>query len=119
MWPLFINIVPFSLPCLPSFSPSLPSPGGKENPEAEDEYGTAQNSWVQRMITSLFSGDSLFNTREGRAGKVHNFMLGLNLNTNMPFSTFGDFMYQNSCASVEDEVDAVTGQMSNLVIQEF
>ncbi|CDQ77419.1 unnamed protein product [Oncorhynchus mykiss] len=35
-------------------------------------------------------------------------MLGLNLNTNMPFSTFGDFMYQNSCASVEDEVDAVT-----------
>ncbi|XP_023854155.1 cytosolic phospholipase A2-like [Salvelinus sp. IW2-2015] len=85
-----------------------PWKGGKENPEAEDEYGTAQNSWVQRMITSLFSGDSLFNTREGRAGKVHNFMLGLNLNTNMPFSTFGDFMYQNSCASFEDEVDAVT-----------
>uniref|UniRef100_A0A8C7PCI0 Phospholipase A2 n=1 Tax=Oncorhynchus mykiss TaxID=8022 RepID=A0A8C7PCI0_ONCMY len=80
---------------------------GSENPD--DEYHrTAQNSWVQRMITSLFSDSSLFNTREGRAGKVHNFMLGLNLNTNMPFSTFGDFMYQNSCASVEDEVDAVT-----------
>uniref|UniRef100_A0A8C7DRE6 Phospholipase A2 n=1 Tax=Oncorhynchus kisutch TaxID=8019 RepID=A0A8C7DRE6_ONCKI len=85
-----------------------PWKGGKENPGAEDEYGTAQNSWVQRMITSLFSGDSLLNTREGRAGKVHNFMLGLNLNTNMPFSTFGDVMYQNSCASFEDEVDAVT-----------
>uniref|UniRef100_A0A8C7PC44 Phospholipase A2 n=1 Tax=Oncorhynchus mykiss TaxID=8022 RepID=A0A8C7PC44_ONCMY len=80
---------------------------GGRNPD--DEYHrTAQNSWVQRMITSLFSDSSLFNTREGRAGKVHNFMLGLNLNTNMPFSTFGDFMYQNSCASVEDEVDAVT-----------
>jgi phospholipase A2 len=97
---------------------SLSFPGGSENPD--DEYHrTAQNSWVQRMITSLFSDSSLFNTREGRAGKVHNFMLGLNLNTNMPFSTFGDFMYQNSCASVEDEVDAVTGQMSNLAIQEF
>ncbi|XP_013979030.1 cytosolic phospholipase A2 [Salmo salar] len=84
-----------------------PRKGGSENPD--DEYHrTAQNSWVQRMITSLFSDSSLFNTREGRAGKVHNFMLGLNLNTNMPFSTFGDFMYQNSCASVEDEVDAVT-----------
>ncbi|XP_071202452.1 cytosolic phospholipase A2 isoform X1 [Salvelinus alpinus] len=84
-----------------------PRKGGSENPD--DEYQrTAQNSWVQRMITSLFSDSSLFNTREGRAGKVHNFMLGLNLNTNMPFSTFGDFMYQNSCASVEDEVDAVT-----------
>ncbi|XP_021460360.1 cytosolic phospholipase A2 isoform X1 [Oncorhynchus mykiss] len=84
-----------------------PRKAGSENPD--DEYHrTAQNSWVQRMITSLFSDSSLFNTREGRAGKVHNFMLGLNLNTNMPFSTFGDFMYQNSCASVEDEVDAVT-----------
>nr|XP_046156961.1 cytosolic phospholipase A2 [Oncorhynchus gorbuscha] len=84
-----------------------PRKGGSDNPD--DEYHrTAQNSWVQRMITSLFSDSSLFNTREGRAGKVHNFMLGLNLNTNMPFSTFGDFMYQNSCASVEDEVDAVT-----------
>ncbi|XP_041696454.1 cytosolic phospholipase A2 [Coregonus clupeaformis] len=84
-----------------------PQKGGSEN--KDDEYHrTAQNSWVQRMITSLFSDSSLFNTREGRAGKVHNFMLGLNLNTNMPFSTFGDFMYQNSCASVEDEVDAVT-----------
>ncbi|CAB1323867.1 unnamed protein product, partial [Coregonus sp. 'balchen'] len=82
-----------------------PQKGGSEN--KDDEYHrTAQNSWVQRMITSLFSDSSLFNTREGRAGKVHNFMLGLNLNTNMPFSTFGDFMYQNSCASVEDEVDA-------------
>ncbi|KAL1022834.1 hypothetical protein UPYG_G00032980 [Umbra pygmaea] len=86
-----------------------PRKGGSENSEAEDEYHrTAQKSWVQRMISSLFSDSSLFNTREGRAGKVHNFMLGLNLNTNLPFSSFGDLMYQNSCASVEEEVDAVT-----------
>uniref|UniRef100_A0A6Q2X496 Phospholipase A2 n=1 Tax=Esox lucius TaxID=8010 RepID=A0A6Q2X496_ESOLU len=84
-----------------------PQKGGSENPD--DEYQrTAEKSWVQRMITSLFSDSALFNTREGRAGKVHNFMLGLNLNTNLPFSSFGDLMYQNSCASVEDEVDAVT-----------
>lgn len=45
--------------------------GGRENQEAEDEYHrTAQASWGQRMITSLFSDSSLFNTREGRAGKV-------------------------------------------------
>ncbi|KAJ7986244.1 hypothetical protein DPEC_G00337940 [Dallia pectoralis] len=84
-----------------------PPKGGSENPD--DEYQrTAEKSWVQRMFTSIFSDSSLFNTREGRAGKVHNFMLGLNLNTNLPFSSFGDMMYQNSCASVEDEVDAVT-----------
>uniref|UniRef100_A0AAZ3QB43 Phospholipase A2 n=1 Tax=Oncorhynchus tshawytscha TaxID=74940 RepID=A0AAZ3QB43_ONCTS len=94
----------------PQRSPPHHKPkGGRGSENPDDEYHrTAQNSWVQRMITSLFSDSSLFNTREGRAGKVHNFMLGLNLNTNMPFSTFGDFMYQNSCASVEDEVDAVT-----------
>lgn len=45
--------------------------GGTENQEAEDEYHrTAQASWVQRMVTSLFSDSALFNTREGRAGKV-------------------------------------------------
>lgn len=44
---------------------------GTENHEAEDEYHrTAQASWVQRMFTSLFSDSALFNTREGRAGKV-------------------------------------------------
>lgn len=45
--------------------------GGTESQEAEDEYyRTAQASWVQRMFTSLFSDSVLFNTREGRAGKV-------------------------------------------------
>lgn len=45
--------------------------GGTENQDAEDEYHrTAQASWVQRMFTSLFSDSALFNTREGRAGKV-------------------------------------------------
>ncbi|XP_056133428.1 cytosolic phospholipase A2 [Lampris incognitus] len=80
-------------------------PRGRENPEAEDEYYRhAQASWVQRMFTSLFSDSALFNTREGRAGKVHNFMLGLNLNSNTPFSPFGDL----KCQVAEDEVDAVT-----------
>lgn len=81
--------------------------GGTESQEAEEEYHrTAQNSWVQRMFTSLFSESALFNTREGRAGKVHNFMLGLNLNTSFPFSPGNDF----GCVAPtsDDEVDAVT-----------
>uniref|UniRef100_A0A4W4FSY8 Phospholipase A2 n=1 Tax=Electrophorus electricus TaxID=8005 RepID=A0A4W4FSY8_ELEEL len=64
-----------------------------------------QASWIQRMVTSLFSDSALFNTREGRAGKVHNFMLGLNLNTNIPFSPFSD---APAPCSPEEEVDAVT-----------
>ncbi|XP_071769528.1 cytosolic phospholipase A2 isoform X1 [Centroberyx gerrardi] len=81
--------------------------GGTENQEAEDEFHRhAQTSWGQRMITSLFSESALFNTREGRAGKVHNFMLGLNLNTNIPFSPFSELMCQSTAP--EDEVDAVT-----------
>uniref|UniRef100_A0A7N8WRJ6 Phospholipase A2 n=1 Tax=Mastacembelus armatus TaxID=205130 RepID=A0A7N8WRJ6_9TELE len=80
--------------------------GGTESQEAEDEFHrTAQASWVQRMFTSLFSDSALFNTREGRAGKVHNFMLGLNLNTNIPFSPLTGF----TCHTLhEEEVDAVT-----------
>lgn len=84
-----------------------PRKGGTESQEAEEEYHrTAQNSWVQRMFTSLFSESALFNTREGRAGKVHNFMLGLNLNTSFPFSPGNDF----GCVAPtsDDEVDAVT-----------
>uniref|UniRef100_A0A3Q3WII9 Phospholipase A2 n=1 Tax=Mola mola TaxID=94237 RepID=A0A3Q3WII9_MOLML len=85
----------------------VPRKGGTENPEAEDEYHrTAQASWMQRMFTSLFSESALFNTREGRAGKVHNFMLGLNLNTNIPFSPISDFM--SHAVMPEEEVDAVT-----------
>ncbi|XP_077573853.1 cytosolic phospholipase A2 [Stigmatopora nigra] len=84
-----------------------PRKGGSENQEAEDEYHrTAQASWVQRMFTSLFSDSALFNTREGRAGKVHNFMLGLNLNTSMPFSPINGFGCYES--TPEEEVDAVT-----------
>ncbi|XP_067086818.1 cytosolic phospholipase A2 [Osmerus mordax] len=84
-----------------------PCKAGTENQEAEEEYHRhAQASWVQRTITSLFSDSTLFNTREGRAGKVHNFMLGLNLNTSMPYSPFGEHMCQSP--NCEDEVDAVT-----------
>uniref|UniRef100_A0A9J7XY26 Phospholipase A2 n=1 Tax=Cyprinus carpio carpio TaxID=630221 RepID=A0A9J7XY26_CYPCA len=57
-----------------------------------------QASWMQRMVSSLFSDSVLFKTREGRAGKVHNFMLGLNLNDDVPFSV----------SPMEDEIDAVT-----------
>ncbi|XP_041133303.1 cytosolic phospholipase A2-like isoform X1 [Polyodon spathula] len=79
---------------------------GTENLEVEEEYQkNAQASWVQRMFTSMISDSTLFNTREGRAGKVHNFMLGLNLNTALPYSPFRDLMYQNS---VEEEESVVT-----------
>ncbi|XP_066532825.1 cytosolic phospholipase A2 [Hoplias malabaricus] len=71
----------------------------------EDDHQHAQASWIQRMVTSLFSDSSLFNTREGRAGKVHNFMLGLNLNTSIPYSPFADILSPNS---PDEEVDAVT-----------
>ncbi|KAM3875999.1 cytosolic phospholipase A2 [Diretmus argenteus] len=84
-----------------------PIKGSSEGQDAEDEYHRhAQASWVQRMITSLFSDSALFNTREGRAGKVHNFMLGLNLNTSIPLSPFSNLMYPGTAP--EDEVDAVT-----------
>uniref|UniRef100_A0A8D0AF97 Phospholipase A2 n=1 Tax=Sander lucioperca TaxID=283035 RepID=A0A8D0AF97_SANLU len=63
-------------------------------------------SWTQRMFKSLFSDSSLFNTREGRAGKVHNFMLGLNLNTSIPFSP--DSEVKCHAPIPEEEVDAVT-----------
>lgn len=82
-----------------------PRKGGSENQEAEEEYHrTAQDSWVQRMFTSLFSDSALFNTREGRAGKVHNFMLGLNLSTSMFYSS----QYTCEAPTPEEEVDAVT-----------
>ncbi|XDV41594.1 hypothetical protein PO909_010436 [Leuciscus waleckii] len=71
-----------------------------EDSNKEDEY---QASWMQRMVSSLFSESVLFNTREGRAGKVHNFMLGLNLNNDVPFSSFTE-----AVSPTEDETDAVT-----------
>ncbi|KAM8874770.1 cytosolic phospholipase A2 isoform 1-T2 [Spinachia spinachia] len=84
-----------------------PRKGGTENLNAEEEFNlTAQASWVQRMFTSLFSDSSLFNTREGRAGKVHNFMLGLNLNTSFPFTPGNDVIC--NATTPEDEVDNVT-----------
>lgn len=88
------------------------------------------------MFKRFFSDSALFNTREGRAGKVtgtpavppepfrptwtlvtrlpphrqvHNFMLGLNLNTNMPFSPASGLGY--NAPQLEEEVDAVTGEM--------
>lgn len=78
---------------------------GTENEDAEREYqNDNQASWVHRMIMALMSDSTLFNTREGRAGKVHNFMLGLNLNTSYPLSPFRDFNTQESLD--EDELDA-------------
>lgn len=54
---------------------------------------------------ALVSDSALFNTREGRAGKVHNFMLGLNLNTSYPLSPLRDFTMQDSFDD-DDELDA-------------
>uniref|UniRef100_A0A672R5C8 Phospholipase A2 n=1 Tax=Sinocyclocheilus grahami TaxID=75366 RepID=A0A672R5C8_SINGR len=68
--------------------------------KGEDEY---QASWMQCMVSSLFSDSVLFKTREGRAGKVHNFMLGLNLNNDVPL-----FRFTETASPMEDEVDAVT-----------
>ncbi|XP_030881372.1 cytosolic phospholipase A2 [Leptonychotes weddellii] len=77
---------------------------GTENEDAQSEYhNDNQASWVHRMIMALVSDSTLFNTREGRAGKVHNFMLGLNLNTSYPMSPLKDFMTQESLD--EDELD--------------
>ncbi|KAL0966604.1 hypothetical protein UPYG_G00297320 [Umbra pygmaea] len=80
--------------------------GGTESQEAQEELQrNAKASWTSRMFTSLVGDSTIFNSREGRAGKVHNFMLGLNLNP-VPCSPFnhGSFMLP----SQEDEVDAVT-----------
>ncbi|XP_056460118.1 cytosolic phospholipase A2 [Gadus chalcogrammus] len=81
--------------------------GGSENQQAEEEFHrNAQDSWGKRMVTSLFSESAIFNTREGRAGKVHNFMLGLALNTSIPYTPFNEFFCNGTAP--EDEVDAVT-----------
>lgn len=86
-------------PVLCSFTP------GTENEDAEREYqNDNQASWVHRMLMALVSDSALFNTREGRAGKVHNFMLGLNLNTSYPLSPLRDLSPQDSFD--DDELDA-------------
>ncbi|NXN75894.1 PA24A phospholipase, partial [Himantopus himantopus] len=80
-------------------------PKGTENAEANQEYqNSSQESWVQRMLMALVGDSALFNTREGRAGKVHNFMLGLNLNSCYPLSPLADLLTQESVE--EDELDA-------------
>ncbi|XP_026559027.1 cytosolic phospholipase A2 [Pseudonaja textilis] len=80
-------------------------PKGSENPQSHEQ--TSQESWVQRMFMALVGDSALFNTREGRAGKVHNFMLGLNLNTCYPLSPFIGVSTQESVE--DDDVDtAVT-----------
>ncbi|OBS67866.1 hypothetical protein A6R68_03593, partial [Neotoma lepida] len=56
------------------------------------------------MLMALVSDSALFNTREGRAGKVHNFMLGLNLNTSYPLSPLRELTSQDSYD--DDELDA-------------
>lgn len=88
---------------------------GTESSEVEEErQRNAQASWVQRMFTSIVGDTALFNTREGRAGKVHNFMLGLNLNSSLPYTPRHPFQPQ---LSVEDEVDAVTGAQAHMLYQ--
>ena len=56
------------------------------------------------MLMALVSDSALFNTREGRAGNVHNFMLGLNINTSYPLSPLRDFSPLESFD--DDELDA-------------
>uniref|UniRef100_A0A6I8QLB6 Phospholipase A2 n=1 Tax=Xenopus tropicalis TaxID=8364 RepID=A0A6I8QLB6_XENTR len=83
----------------------MQEPKGTENSKAEEEYQrNNQASWVQRMLMALLGDSALFNTREGRAGKVHNFMLGLNLNTSYPYSPLSGLCTQQSME--EDEFDA-------------
>ncbi|XP_015668807.1 cytosolic phospholipase A2 [Protobothrops mucrosquamatus] len=83
-------------------------PKGSENLQADISHEqTSQESWVQRMFMALVGESALFTTREGRAGKVHNFMLGLNLNTCYPLSPFVGVSTQESVE--DDEMDtAVT-----------
>ncbi|XP_056619991.1 cytosolic phospholipase A2 isoform X1 [Triplophysa dalaica] len=72
----------------------------EDSQQADADY---QSSWMQRMVSSFCGDLVLFKTREGRAGKVHNFMLGLNLNNEIPLSSFTETL-----SPVEEEVDAVT-----------
>ncbi|NP_001080867.1 cytosolic phospholipase A2 isoform X1 [Xenopus laevis] len=83
----------------------MQEPKGTENAKAEEEYlRNNQASWVQRMLMAILGDSAIFNTREGRAGKVHNFMLGLNLNTSYPYSPLSGLCTQQSME--EDELDA-------------
>ncbi|KAM8929999.1 cytosolic phospholipase A2 [Pelodytes ibericus] len=92
----------------------LQEPKGTENADAEEEYHrNNQASWVQRMFMALVSDTALFNTREGRAGKVHNFMLGLNLNTQNAASSSLGFKTQISLD--EDEMDAAVADPDEFV----
>ncbi|XP_006897259.1 PREDICTED: cytosolic phospholipase A2-like [Elephantulus edwardii] len=80
-------------------------PEGTENEGSKVEYQNEnQESWVHRKLMALVTDSALFNTREGRAGKVHNFMLGLKLNTSYPVCSLRDLSTQESLD--EDELDA-------------
>ncbi|XP_030915049.1 cytosolic phospholipase A2 [Geospiza fortis] len=81
-------------------------PKGTEGTEAKQEspgrlQESSQESWVQRMLMALVGDSALFNTREGRAGKVHNFMLGLNLNSCYPLSPLAELLTQESLEEEE------------------
>ncbi|NXM42323.1 PA24A phospholipase, partial [Gymnorhina tibicen] len=81
-------------------------PKGTESTEAKQEsqerlQESSQESWVQRMLMALVGDSALFNTREGRAGKVHNFMLGLNLNSCYPLSPLAELLTQESLEEEE------------------
>ncbi|NWT59933.1 PA24A phospholipase, partial [Erythrocercus mccallii] len=78
-------------------------PKGTEGSEARRErlQESSQEGWVQRMLMALVGDSALFNTREGRAGKVHNFMLGLNLNSCYPLSPLAELLTQESLEEEE------------------
>ncbi|XP_061489997.1 cytosolic phospholipase A2 isoform X3 [Rhineura floridana] len=89
-------------------------PKGTENPDAQEEHEqSSQESWVQRMFMALVGDSALFTTREGRAGKVHNFMLGLNLNTYYPYSPLAGLGTQESVE--EDEMDTAVADPDEFV----
>uniref|UniRef100_A0A8C9VXH8 Phospholipase A2 n=1 Tax=Scleropages formosus TaxID=113540 RepID=A0A8C9VXH8_SCLFO len=79
----------------------------KGEKQSNEHHSHAQASWVQCMFTSLFSDSTILNNREGRAGKVHNFMLGLNLHASEPFSSMGDVMCEMPVEE-EEVADVIT-----------
>ncbi|KAI8491611.1 Cytosolic phospholipase A2 [Branchiostoma belcheri] len=74
----------------------------------------SQTGFYNNWLMSIFTGSSLFATREGRAGKVHNFMRGLSLNNTYPISPFTPppirrqaYALPNQSIATEDEFDGI------------
>lgn len=73
---------------------------GNESPPQDN------NTWSPHMFTSLISNSAILKSREGRAGKVYNFMRGLRLSTLLLNSPCGDLTKE---ALAAQEADAVKG----------